>query len=110
MGALLLVLSVLLALTLVPVAGASSRLLSLAITAGVNVVVLYGLAVLFGQTGILSLGHAALVGVGAYTAAILARDFGVGFWGAVPVAATPRLAAGRRRRASRPCGSAATTS
>ena len=86
-GALLLVLAVLLLLTLVPGAGASSRLLSLAITAGVNVVVLYGLAVLFGQTGILSLGHAALVGVGAYAAAILARDFGVGFWGAVPVAA-----------------------
>jgi branched-chain amino acid transport system permease protein len=41
--------------------------------------------VLFGQTGILSMGHAALVGVGAYVAAILARDYGVGFWVALPL-------------------------
>jgi len=87
LGALLIVLGALALLTAVPSLGASSRLLSLAITAGINIVVLYGLAVLFGQTGILSLGHAALVGVGAYTAAILARDFDIGFWGAVPVAA-----------------------
>ncbi len=33
------------------------------------------------------MGHAALVGVGAYTAAVLARDFGIGFWLALPAAA-----------------------
>lgn len=59
-------------------------MLSLAITAGINIVALYGLSVLFGQTGILSMGHAALVGVGAYAAAILARDLGLGFWLALP--------------------------
>jgi branched-chain amino acid transport system permease protein len=74
-------------LALVPWLGPSNRLLSLAITAGINVVALYGLAVLFGQTGILSMGHAALVGVGAYAAAILARDAGLGFWAVLPLAA-----------------------
>jgi branched-chain amino acid transport system permease protein len=71
-------------LALVPLFSPSNRLLSLAISAGINIVALYGLSVLFGQTGILSMGHAALVGVGAYVAAIFARDFGVGFWVALP--------------------------
>lgn len=84
---LLALLVVLALLAFLPSVNPGSRILSLAITAGINIVVLYGLSVLFGQTGILSLGHAALVGVGAYTAAILARDFGVGFWGALPAAA-----------------------
>jgi branched-chain amino acid transport system permease protein len=76
-----------LVLALVLLLGPSNRLLSLAITAGINIVALYGLSVLFGQTGILSMGHAALVGVGAYTAAILARDLGLDFWAALPCAA-----------------------
>lgn len=72
-------------LLLVPALGPSNRTLSLAISAGINIVALYGLAVLFGQTGILSMGHAALVGVGAYVAAIIARDAGIGFWIALPL-------------------------
>jgi branched-chain amino acid transport system permease protein len=72
-------------LALVPLFSPSNRLLSLAISAGINIVALYGLSVLFGQTGILSMGNAALVGVGAYVAAILARDYGVGFWVALPL-------------------------
>lgn len=75
---------VLVLLALVPMLSPSNRLLSLAISAGINIIALYGLSVLFGQTGILSMGHAALVGVGAYVAAIFARDFGVGFWVALP--------------------------
>src|SRR4051794_7080435 len=71
-------------LALVPAFGPSNRLLSLAISAGINIVALYGLSVLFGQTGILAMGHAALVGVGAYVAAIFARDFGIGFWVSIP--------------------------
>jgi branched-chain amino acid transport system permease protein len=71
-------------LALVPLLSPSNRLLSLAISAGINIVALYGLSVLFGQTGILSMGHAALVGVGAYAAAMLARDYGIGFWVALP--------------------------
>ena len=84
---LLPVLALLAILAIVPALHPSNRILSLAITAMINVVALYGLAVLFGQTGILSMGHAALVGVGAYAAAILARDTGLGFWAALPVAA-----------------------
>ncbi len=76
---------VLVLLALVPALGPSNRMLSLAISAGINIVALYGLSVLFGQTGILSMGHAALVGVGAYTAALLARDAGIGFWVALPL-------------------------
>lgn len=76
---------VLAVLALIPAFGPSNRMLSLAISAGINIVALYGLSVLFGQTGILSMGHAALVGVGAYAAAILARDTGVGFWMAIPL-------------------------
>ncbi|CAM5774959.1 hypothetical protein LMIY3S_04783 [Labrys miyagiensis] len=72
-------------LALVPLLSPSNRLLSLAISAGINIVALYGLSVLFGQTGILSMGHAALVGVGAYAAALLARDYGLGFWTALPL-------------------------
>jgi branched-chain amino acid transport system permease protein len=80
------VLIVLLLLALVPLMSPSNRFLSLAISAGINIIALYGLSVLFGQTGILSMGHAALVGVGAYTAALLARDFDIGFWVSIPVA------------------------
>lgn len=78
-------LAVLAILAFVPALGASNRMLSLAISAGINIVALYGLSVLFGQTGILSMGHAALVGVGAYAAALLARDTGIGFWVALPL-------------------------
>ena len=63
------------------------RFLSLSASTGVSVVALCGLAVLFGQAGIMSVGHAALMGVGAYTGAILARDAGLGFFAALPFAA-----------------------
>ncbi|KSV75493.1 hypothetical protein N185_16775 [Sinorhizobium sp. GW3] len=77
---------VLLLLAFVPFFSPSNRLLSLAVSAGINIIALYGLSVLFGQTGILSMGHAALVGVGAYTAAIFLREFDLGFWIALPFA------------------------
>ena len=83
---LLPVLILLVLLALVPLLSPSNRFVSLAISAGINVIALYGLSVLFGQTGILSMGHAALVGIGAYTAAILARDFNIGFWLSIPLA------------------------
>ena len=65
----------------------SYRLLSFAVSTGIAGIVLYGLAIPFGQAGILSLGYAGLMGVGAYTAAILWRDAGMGLWSAMPVAA-----------------------
>ncbi len=49
----------------------SNRLITVANTAGINAIALYGLALLYGQLGYLSLAHAALLGVGAYTGGIL---------------------------------------
>jgi len=60
------------------------RFLSLAITTGITAIALYGLGIQFGQAGIMSVGHAAFIGTGAYTAAILAGRLGVGFWLALP--------------------------
>jgi branched-chain amino acid transport system permease protein len=63
------------------------RALSFAITTGVTAIVLYGMAIPFGQAGIMSLGYAGLMGFGAYTAAILWRDLGMNMWQAMPVSA-----------------------
>ncbi|HZZ61631.1 MAG TPA: branched-chain amino acid ABC transporter permease [Roseiarcus sp.] len=63
------------------------RTLSFALTTGVTAIVLYGMAIPFGQAGIMSLGYAGLMGFGAYTAAILSRDFGMNMWQAMPFSA-----------------------
>jgi branched-chain amino acid transport system permease protein len=60
------------------------RFLSLAITTEFTAIALYGLGLQFGEIGIMSVGHAAFMGVGAYTAAILFVRFGIGFWAALP--------------------------
>lgn len=70
----------------IPWLGPTYRFLSILISTEIAAIALYGLSVLFGQGGILSLAHAALMGVGAYTAAILAQRVGFGFWVAVPFA------------------------
>lgn len=44
-----------------------------------------GLNIIMGYTGQISLGHAAFMAVGAYTAAILVRELGFTFWTALPV-------------------------
>lgn len=46
-----------------------------------------GLNILIGYTGQISLGHAAFMAVGAYSAAIMARELGTPFWLAIPLAA-----------------------
>jgi branched-chain amino acid transport system permease protein len=45
-----------------------------------------GFNLLFGYTGLLSFGHAAFLGVGAYTAGILIAQFGAAWWSAIPAA------------------------
>jgi branched-chain amino acid transport system permease protein len=71
------------------------RFLSLGITTGITTIALYGLGLQFGQAGIMSVGHAAFIGIGAYTAAILAGKLGMGFWLALPFSALfSALAAG----------------
>ena len=47
-------------------------------------VLLLGLDVVFGYTGEVSLGHAALLGIGAYTAGILSLKLGIGLLPALP--------------------------
>jgi branched-chain amino acid transport system permease protein len=46
-----------------------------------------GLNILIGFTGQISLGHAAFMGVGAYSSAILGRELGMSFWLALPLSA-----------------------
>jgi branched-chain amino acid transport system permease protein len=60
------------------------RYLSLAITTGFTAIALYGLSLQFGQAGIMSVGHAGIMGIGGYTAAILSNQLGLGFWEALP--------------------------
>ncbi len=53
---------------------------------GINIIATHGLNIMMGYTGLLSLGHAAFVGVGAYTVAILQGRYGMPFWVTIPTA------------------------
>jgi branched-chain amino acid transport system permease protein len=53
---------------------------------GIAVIGAHGLNLLTGFTGQISLGHAAFIGVGAYTSAILITKVGIPFWCTIPVA------------------------
>lgn len=59
---------------------------SLLVLMGIYAIVALGLNLLTGYTGLISLGHAALFAVGAYTSAILTTKYGVTFWLALPAA------------------------
>ncbi len=74
-------------MVLFPTIISSSRFLDVAITYGIFAIALYGLGFLYGQTNYLSIAHSALMGVGAYTAAILFIQLGFGFWAVLPLAA-----------------------
>ena len=52
--------------------------------AGIFSIVGYGLALLIGLAGQISIGHAAFFGIGAYTEAILATNYGFSFWSTIP--------------------------
>ncbi len=60
--------------------------LHLLVTIAIFAIVTLGLDVVFGYTGEVSIGHAALLGVGAYTAGALSLHFNLGFWPAIPAA------------------------
>jgi branched-chain amino acid transport system permease protein len=53
---------------------------------GINIIATHGLNIMTGYTGLLSLGHAAFVGIGAYTVALAQIHFGLPFYIAVPLA------------------------
>ena len=51
----------------------------------INAITVVGLNVIVGYAGQISLGHAAFVGIGAYSAALLSTKAGLSFWAALPV-------------------------
>jgi branched-chain amino acid transport system permease protein len=73
----------LLVLALLPVVGNSTLLKMLSIV-GIYSIAAIGLNILTGYTGMISLGHAAIFGIGAYSAAILANYVNAPLWVAVP--------------------------
>ena len=60
--------------------------LHLLITIAIFAILTLGLDIVFGYTGEVSIGHASLLGIGAYTAGVLSFQFGIGFWPALPLA------------------------
>ncbi len=73
-------------LAALPMAVTSSYYLPLITTIIIYSILVLGLDIVFGYTGEVSIGHAALFGVGAYTAGLMWIHFGLGFWWALPVA------------------------
>jgi branched-chain amino acid transport system permease protein len=51
----------------------------------INAITVCGLNVIVGYAGQISLGHAAFVGIGAYSAALLSTKAGLSFWAALPI-------------------------
>ena len=71
---------------LAPTVLPSSRLLSLAVTAAIFVIVANGLHIIFSYTGQLSLAHTALLGLGAYSAALFVIHYDVPTLALIPLA------------------------
>lgn len=71
-------------LLLLPVVVSDPYVLHLAIYIGINVMLASGLNLLVGYMGLLSLGHGAFWGLGAYTSALLTVRTGVSFWLGLP--------------------------
>ena len=65
---------------------ASSYLLDVANRIGIFVIAALGLNILTGFTGLISLGNAAFMAIGAYAAAWLAQHLGLGFVASIPLA------------------------
>jgi branched-chain amino acid transport system permease protein len=60
--------------------------LSVVISAFILAIAVYGLNVLVGYTGQLSLAHAGFFGIGGYTVGVLTTAYGLSFWLALPAA------------------------
>lgn len=74
------------ALALFPVAFHNPYYIHLLETIMIYAIVLFGLDIVVGYTGQVSLGHAGLFGVGAYTAGVLVLKFGASLWLTLPAA------------------------
>ena len=64
----------------VPFWAANQYLLTVGIRIGIYAILALGLNILTGYTGLVSLGHAGFVAIGAYTSALLSTKLGVGFF------------------------------
>jgi branched-chain amino acid transport system permease protein len=85
---------VLIAAVLVPFTIGSGYWVTVLTTLLVNVVLVLGLNFMIGYAGLLNLGYAVFVGLGAYGTSLAMRDWGLGFWpGLVVGAAASVLAA-----------------
>jgi len=74
------------ALIAFPLAVENSYYIHLVETIMIYAIVLFGLDIVVGYTGQVSLGHAGLFGVGSYTAGVLVMKLGASIWLAVPAA------------------------
>ena len=72
------------ALLLVPVFTQNPYYIHLVETIMIYAILLFGLDIVVGYTGQVSLGHAGLFGIGAYTAGVLFLKVGAPFWVIVP--------------------------
>ncbi len=70
-------------LTVLPFAAGSQYIVTTAVKIGIYIMLALGLNILVGYTGLVSLGHAGFVAIGAYTASLLAVKLGLGFFAAV---------------------------
>ena len=68
------------AVLVIPFVVSSPYYLHLLQTIAIFAIVVLGLDIVFGYTGEVSIGHAALFGIGSYTAGVLSMHFNVGFW------------------------------
>jgi len=71
-------------LALVPVFTHNPYYIHLVETIMIYAILLFGLDIVVGYTGQVSLGHAGLFGIGAYTAGVLFMKLGAPFWVIVP--------------------------
>ena len=74
------------AVAVFPLAAGNPYYVHLVETILIYAIVLFGLDIVVGYTGQVSLGHAGLFGIGAYTAGVLVLKFGASVWLTLPVA------------------------
>lgn len=72
----------------------SHRLISVATSTLIFAIAAYGLYFLYSQSGQMSVAHGALMGLAAYSAALLDLHFHITFWAAIPIAMATSCAAG----------------
>jgi len=88
-------LAVVAVLLLLPELGARQPyILHMLVLTGLYAIPAIGLNLMLGYTGLVSLGHAALAGIGGYAVAILTVDARLNFWLALPLAAAASAVAG----------------